>query len=82
MFATYWYKENPAIVELYEKGHHRYNAVVDRLQTGSEGRLTWKEIAPLHPLRSDGFRVQKEDLISDYHHGLDRGLDWLAGLTK
>lgn len=82
VFATYWYKENPAIVELYEKGHHRYNAVVDRLQTGGEGRLTWKEIAPLHPLRSDGFRVQKEDLISDYHHGLDRGLDWLAGLTK
>lgn len=79
VFATYWYKESPAIVDLYENGHHRYNHVVDRLLTGGEGRVKWREIAPLKPLRSEGFRVQKEDLLADYHHGLARALDWLSG---
>ena len=79
VFATYWYKENPAIVDLYENGHHHYNRVVDRLKTRGEGKVSWREIAPLSPLRSEGFRVQKEDLLADYHHGLSRALDWFSG---
>jgi hypothetical protein len=78
-FATYWHKESPAIVDLYENGRHRYNRVVDRSLTGGEGRVKWREIAPLKPLRSEGFRVQKEDLLADYHHGLACALDWLSG---
>mgnify|MGYP001034298027 FL=1 len=76
-FATYWYRENPAIVALYNEGHLTYNADVDRLASGGEGRISWEEIAPLKPLRSDGYRINAGQLIQDYHHGMERALDWL-----
>ena len=76
-FATYWYRENPAIVDLYNHGHTYYNDDVDRLVSGGEGRVSWEEIAPLKPLRSDGYRINAGQLIQDYHHGMERALDWL-----
>jgi len=76
-FATYWYRDNPAIVRLYTHGHFTYNETVDRLKTGGEGRKRWEEIAPLEPLRSDGFRINAGHLLQDYHHGMSRALDWL-----
>jgi predicted patatin/cPLA2 family phospholipase len=76
--ATYWYRDNPAIVKLYTHGHISYNDTVDRLATGGEGRLKWEEIAPLEPLRSDGFRITAGQLLQDYHHGMAQALDWLA----
>ena len=81
-FATYWYRENPAIVMLYEHGHETYNRAVDRLKTGGEGRRKWEEIAPLTPLRSDGYRINAGQLLQDYHHGMVRALDWLDSVPK
>lgn len=76
-FATYWYRDNPAIVKLYEDGHNTYNDCVDRLSTGGEGRKRWEEIAPLSPLRSEGYRLNAGHLLQDYHHGMSCALDWL-----
>lgn len=76
--ATYWYRDNPAVVKLYTHGHIRYNETVDRLTSGGEGRQRWEEIAPLEPLRSDGFRINAAQLLQDYHHGMAQALDWLA----
>lgn len=75
--ATFWHRDNPALVEHYERGHLAYNAVADRLAAGGEGRHRWEEIAPLEPLRSDGFRINAGHLLQDYHHGMERALDWL-----
>lgn len=76
-FATYWYRDNPAIVALYNEGHTVYNQTVDRLASGGEGRAQWTEIAPLTPLRSDGYRVNAGYLLQDYHQGMASALDWL-----
>ena len=79
-FATYWYRENAAIAALYESGHHTYNLAVDRMASGGEDGLDILEIAPDEPLKSDGYRVHGESLWADYHHGLAKGLDVVAGL--
>ena len=76
--ASYWFRDNPAVARLFESGHHRYNAVVDRLLTGGQQGATWSEIAPLHPLESDGYSVTAENLRADYRHGLEVALDWLV----
>ncbi len=76
--ATYWYRDNPAIVKLYTHGHLTYNGKVDRLASGGEGRAKWEEIAPLEPLHSDGFRINAGSLLQDYHHGMAQALDWFA----
>ena len=77
-FASYWYRENPAIAELYESGHADYNAAVDRIAAGGEPGLKILEIAPDAPLQSDGYRVQVDGLWADYHHGMRKGLDLIA----
>ena len=79
-FATYWYRENPAVAALYESGHHHYNEAVDRIAEGGKGEFHFLEIAPDHPLKSDGYQVHQASLWSDYHHGLIKGLDMLASL--
>ena len=76
--ASYWFHDNQAISRLFEVGHKRYNAVVNRLLTGKSGDATWCEIAPLAPLESNGYRVSANNLRSDYRHGLDVALDWLV----
>ena len=77
-FATYWYRENPAIVALYESGHETYNEAVDRIASGGEGGIHIHEIAPDEPLKSDGYQVQVDSLWADYHQGLAKGLDMVA----
>jgi len=76
--ASYWFRDNPAMARLFEVGHERYNAVVDRLLTGGSDGATWSEIAPLAPLKSAGYSVNADDLRADYRHGLEVGLDWLV----
>ncbi|MGB0171441.1 MAG: patatin-like phospholipase family protein [Flavobacteriales bacterium] len=77
-FATYWYRENPAIAALYESGHETYNEAVDRIASGGEDGISIHEIAPDEPLKSDGYQVQVESLWADYHQGLAKGLDLVA----
>jgi predicted patatin/cPLA2 family phospholipase len=76
--ASYWYRDNEALARLFEVGHERYNAVVDRLLTGGDGEAAWCEIAPLAPLESTGYRVTADNLRADYRHGLEVALDWLV----
>lgn len=80
-FATYWYRENPAIAALYESGHETYNEAVDRIASGGENGIRIHEIAPDEPLKSDGYQVQVDSLWADYHQGLVKGLDMVATLT-
>ena len=77
-FATYWYRENPAIAALYESGHETYNEAVDRIASGGENGIRIHEIAPDEPLKSDGYQVQVDSLWADYHLGLAKGLDLVA----
>lgn len=77
-FATYWYRENPAIAALYESGHETYNEAVDRIAAGGENGIRIHEIAPDEPLKSDGYQVQVDSLWADYHVGLAKGLDLMA----
>ena len=76
--ASYWYRNNEALARLFEVGHERYNAVVDRLLTGGDGEASWCEIAPVAPLESTGYSVTADNLRADYRHGLEVALDWLV----
>lgn len=76
--ASYLHRGNKALADLFDTWHVRYNQVVEKLQTKGSGECQWTEIAPLHALRSDGYRMTKMDLRADYRHGLEVALDWIA----
>lgn len=78
--ASYWYwNEVPQVLELFEKGHEGYNAVVDRLRLGGDGEgRHWEEIAPPFPLKSDSLSVRGVDVMSDYRLGVEQAMNWWA----
>jgi predicted patatin/cPLA2 family phospholipase len=76
--ASWMYWWTPKLLRLFEFGFKDYNAQVDSLLTGGNGDSEWEELAPKLPLRSDGYYVTSVDLLSDYHQGLEVGLDWLC----
>ena len=76
--ASFWFRDNPKLSNLYANGHVNYNAIVQQLLKKGDGKRTWMELSPRHPLRSDGYRVTAFDVIADYRHGLEVALDWLA----
>jgi len=76
--ASWMYWWTPKLLRLFEFGFEHYNAKVDALNTGGNGDAEWEELAPKVPLRSDGYYVTSVDLLSDYRHGLEVGLDWLS----
>ncbi len=76
--ASYFHWGNPKLASLFETWHSRYNQIVDKLESKGTDSQFWSEIAPLHELRSDGYRITSLDLRADYRHGLEVALDWLA----
>lgn len=77
--ASYLFRDNPKISTLFENWHIRYNALADRLAEGSnEDAQSWSQIAPIHPLRSDGYRITAMDLRADYRHGLEQCMEWMS----
>lgn len=77
LIVSYIYRDNQALARLFQTWHTRYNQVVDLLEKEKELNQSWNEIAPLHELKSDGYRISKEDVLDDYHHGLERALEWI-----
>jgi predicted patatin/cPLA2 family phospholipase len=78
-FCSYWYRHDAALAPLFEKGHARYNATVDRLLEGGDAeRRTWEEIAPPFPLRTDSWSVGGQELALDYRLGVDTAMNWWA----
>jgi len=76
--ASYLHRDNEELAELFETWHIRYNQIVDKLRSKDQDLHHWEEIAPLHELRSDGYRITALDLRADYRHGLEVALDWFA----
>ena len=77
--ASYLYRDNPAVSRLFENWHLRYNDLADQLSNSEgEGKQSWSQIAPTHPLRSEGYRVTALDLRADYRHGLEQCFNWLS----
>lgn len=82
-FASYWYRHNPALVPLFEQGHERYNATVDRLLLGGDNQgRTWEEIAPPFPLATDGWSVSSANVMADYRLGAETAMNWWAHRTN
>ena len=76
--ASYLHRDNRAIAQLFDTWHIRYNQVAEKLTSRGKGAQKWEQLAPKHELRSDGYRITKMDLRSDYRHGLEVALDWMA----
>ena len=77
--ASWVYLRTPAVTKLFELGFEQYNEQVKCLLTGGNDSSEWVELAPKKSLRSDGYYVTSVDLMADYHHGMEVGLDWLCG---
>ena len=77
--ASYLYRDNPAVSRLFENWHVRYNDLADRLSNhDGVGDQSWSQIAPAHPLRSDGYRITALDLRADYRHGMEQCFNWIS----
>ncbi|MDA0728124.1 MAG: patatin family protein [Bacteroidetes bacterium] len=77
--ASYWYKDQAHLTHLFNHGHERYNATVDRLLLGGDDQgRTWEEIAPPFPLRTSGWSVGSEEVMLDYRLGAETAMNWWA----
>lgn len=77
--ASYLYRDNPAVSQLFENWHLRYNDLAAQLaKNDGQGDQSWSQIAPAHLLRSEGYRITALDLRADYRHGLEQCFNWLS----
>jgi len=78
--ATYWHRDNPALVDAFETSWERYNDTADKLMRSPTGGASWSQIAPDHPLQSDGYFISPDDIMADYRHGLEKAQDFIVSL--
>jgi predicted patatin/cPLA2 family phospholipase len=77
--ASYLYRDNPAVSQLFENWHLRYNDLAAQLaKNDGQGDQSWSQIAPAQPLRSEGYRITALDLRADHRHGLEQCFNWLS----
>ncbi len=74
--AGYWWKNNPKVSDNFFKEGNKYNEAVDFL-TEKHKNLQILQICPDNFLRSGVVGTKIEDLIQDYHCGLEKGMDFL-----
>jgi len=76
LLAGYWWKNAPKKSELFFTEYNNYNKSVDFLVENNSKA----EIIQIHPksiLKSTVLGTSQQDLIKDYHCGLEQGLDFL-----
>ena len=76
LLAGYWWKNNPKVRDNFFKEHDHYNEAVDFLKKKHKN-IEILQICPDNLLKSGVVGTSKEDLIQDYHCGLEKGMDFL-----
>jgi predicted patatin/cPLA2 family phospholipase len=76
LIAGYWWKNNPKVRDIFFKEHIHYNESVNFLKRKHKN-LEILQICPDDFLKSSVIGTSKEDLIQDYHCGLEKGMDFL-----
>ena len=76
LLAGYWWKNNPKVSDIFFTEHNHYNEAVDFL-TKKHKNIEILQICPDNFLKSGVVGTSQEDLIQDYHNGLEKGMDFL-----
>jgi predicted patatin/cPLA2 family phospholipase len=76
LIAGYWWKNNPKVRDIFFKEHIHYNESVNFLKRKHKN-IEILQICPDDFLKSSVIGTSKEDLIQDYHCGLEKGMDFL-----
>jgi len=76
LLAGYWWQNNPKVRDKFFKEHNHYNEAVDFLAKKHKN-IEIIQICPDNYLKSGLVGTSKEDLTQDYHHGLEKGMDFL-----
>ena len=81
LLAGYWWKNNPEVRDNFFKEDNKYNEAVDFLAEKHES-LEVLQICPDSFLKSRVVGTSVDDLIQDYHAGLEKGMDFLSTYFK
>jgi predicted patatin/cPLA2 family phospholipase len=76
LIAGYWWKNNLKVRDIFFKEHIHYNESVNFLKRKHKN-IEILQICPDDFLKSSVIGTSKEDLIKDYHCGLEKGMDFL-----
>jgi len=76
LIAGYWWKNTPKVRDIFFKENSNYNQAVDFL-TKNNNTIEILQICPDNLLKSGVVGTTKEDLVQDYHCGLEKGMDFL-----
>tara|TARA_B100000959_G_C14825541_1_gene559647 strand:- start:64 stop:918 length:855 start_codon:yes stop_codon:yes gene_type:complete len=76
LLSGYWWKNNPKVRDNFFEEHNRYNDAIDFL-TKKHRNIEIIQICPDNFLKSSVIGTSKEDLMQDYHCGLEKGIDFL-----
>ena len=76
LLAGYWWQNNPKKSDLFFEEYNNYNKSVDFLTNNNIG-VEILQICPENLLKSTVLGTGKNDLIEDYHAGLEKGLDFI-----
>ena len=77
ILAGYWWRNYPAVSENFFNGNDNYNNAVDFLKSKHKN-IDVIQINPEKTLKSGVVSTKVEDLIEDYHCGLEKGMDFLS----
>ena len=76
LIAGYWWRNTPKVRDIFFKENSNYNQAVDFL-TKKNKTIEILQICPNKFLKSGVVGTTKEDLMQDYHCGLEKGMDFL-----
>ena len=77
--GSYYYRDQPVLKDIVDRGHAIYNAAADFLDQPPED-LTVHQIAPEKLLATGTYLNSADTIMKDYGHGLDLGLRFVAGV--
>lgn len=75
-FGEKYFKNNPALAQIFSRMHLQYNDSIDFMLDPPEG-IKIRQIAPFQKLKTGNYTNSKVALEMDYRYGLEMGLDFL-----
>ncbi len=80
-FASYYFKSQPSLAEMFETAHENYNNSLDLIAEPPSG-IVIDQIAPKKVLKSGTYSYSKRTLMKDYRYALDKAMYHFDKLKK
>jgi predicted patatin/cPLA2 family phospholipase len=80
-FGELYYRNSPGLKKVFATNHENYNRALRYLANVPEG-ICVSQIAPQMNLKSGVYTDSKEDIRTDYQHGLEMGRNFLTGMNQ